>query len=65
VCEVRQNAEGLVVLRDALCFSHSGSNDINIYKINLVDGSLTPVGAGTVPTGGVGPVGVAVTGTLQ
>jgi len=43
---------------------NSGSNDINIYKINA-DGTLTPVGTGTVPTGGTTPIGIAVTGTLQ
>ena len=44
---------------------NSGSNDINIYEINLADGSLTPVGTGTVPTGGATPVGIALSGTIQ
>ena len=29
------------------------------------NGTLTPVGTGTVPTGGTTPIGIAVTGTLQ
>jgi 6-phosphogluconolactonase (cycloisomerase 2 family) len=44
---------------------NSGSNDINIYKINLADGTLTAVGAATVPTGGTTPIMLAVTGTLK
>jgi 6-phosphogluconolactonase (cycloisomerase 2 family) len=44
---------------------NSGSNDINIYKINLADGTLTAVGTGTVPTGGTTPTMLVVTGTLQ
>jgi len=44
---------------------NSGSNDINIYTINLADGSLTPVGTSTVPTGGTTPVGIALSGTIQ
>ena len=44
---------------------NSGSNDISIYKINLADGSLTPVGTGTVPTGGTAPAAIAVSGALH
>jgi 6-phosphogluconolactonase (cycloisomerase 2 family) len=44
---------------------NSGSNDINIFKINLADGTLTAVGTGTVPTGGTTPTMLVVTGTLQ
>ena len=44
---------------------NSGSNDINIYKINLADGTLTAVGTGTVTTGGITPAMLVVTGTLQ
>jgi 6-phosphogluconolactonase (cycloisomerase 2 family) len=44
---------------------NSGSNDISMYKINLADGSLTPVGTGTVPTGGTAPAAIAVSGALH
>jgi 6-phosphogluconolactonase (cycloisomerase 2 family) len=44
---------------------NSGGNDINIYKINLADGTLTPVGTAAVPTGGTAPAGIALTGTRQ
>lgn len=44
---------------------NSGSNDINIYKINLADGTLTPVGTSTIPTGGTGSVSIAMIGTLK
>jgi len=44
---------------------NSGSSDINIYKINLADGTLTAVGAATVSTGGTTPIMLAVTGTLK
>ena len=44
---------------------NSGSSDINIYKINLADGTLTPVGTAAVTTGGTSPAGIALTGTLK
>jgi 6-phosphogluconolactonase len=44
---------------------NSGSNDISIFKINLNDGTLTPVGTTTVPTGGTTPAGIALTGTVN
>jgi 6-phosphogluconolactonase len=44
---------------------NSGSNDISIFKIGLTDGTLTPVGTTTVPTGGTTPAGIALTGTVN
>ena len=44
---------------------NSGSNDISIFKIGLTDGTLTPVGTATVPTGGTTPAGIALTGTVN
>jgi 6-phosphogluconolactonase (cycloisomerase 2 family) len=44
---------------------NSGSNDISIFKIGSTDGTLTPVGTTTVPTGGTTPAGIAITGKVN
>jgi 6-phosphogluconolactonase (cycloisomerase 2 family) len=43
---------------------NSGSNDIDVYTINS-DGTLTMVGATTIPSGGTMPTALVVTGTVQ
>jgi 6-phosphogluconolactonase len=44
---------------------NSGSNDINIFKIDLTTGLLTPVGTSRVPTGGTIPAGLTISGTVN